>query len=52
MHIITLTRGKLPHDDITYRQFIDYLKRFGHIAENGAMNIMQGATQGHSTFHT
>ena len=52
VHVLGPTRGKLPADEVQYRAFTEYLTRFGHIAENGAMNMMQGATQGPSTFHT
>eukprot|EP00959_Pyramimonas_sp_CCMP1952_P234203 4893757-Pyramimonas_sp.AAC.1 len=35
-----------------YRQFLSYIKRFGHLAESGSHNIMNPAAHGPSVMHT
>ena len=49
VHLLTPFRGALPSTDTEYRQFIEYVRRFGHLAEAGNYSIAQGVTQGHST---
>ena len=49
VHLLTPFRGALPSTDAEYRQFIEYVRRFGHLAEAGNYSIAQGVTQGHPT---
>ena len=46
VHLLTPFRGALPTTDQEYRQFLEYVKRFGHLAEAGNYSIAQGATHG------
>ena len=41
-----IVRGALPLQDHEYRQFLEYTKRFGHVAEAGNFSMTLGATQG------
>ncbi|CAK0891956.1 unnamed protein product, partial [Prorocentrum cordatum] len=43
--------GQMPVNEMQYRQFIAYVKRFGHLAEHGSHNIMNPA-QSPGVFHT
>ena len=52
VHVLTPFQGQLPTTEQQYRQFVEYLKRFGHLAESGSHNIMQGATMGPTVFPT
>ena len=52
VHLLTPFRGALPNTDAEYRQFIEYVRRFGHLAEAGNYSIAQGVTQGHPTMVT
>ena len=47
VHLLTPFRGALPTTDVEYRQFIEYVRRFGHLAEAGNYSIAQGVTTGH-----
>ena len=49
VHLLTPFRGALPTSDAEYRQFIEYVRRFGHLAEAGNYSIAQGVSQGHPT---
>ena len=49
VHLLTPFRGALPTTDMEYRQFIEYVRRFGHLAEAGNYSIAQGVTTGHPT---
>ena len=48
VHLLTPFRGSLPQNENEYRQFTEYVKRFGHLAEAGSHAINQGATHGPS----
>ena len=48
MYFLTPFRGSLPTNEAEYRQFTEYVKRFGHLAEAGSHAINQGATHGPS----
>ena len=52
VHLLTPFRGALPSTDTEYRQFLEYVKRFGHLAEAGSYSINHGATMGPSTMAT
>eukprot|EP00928_Gymnodinium_smaydae_P086384 TRINITY_DN7046_c0_g1_i1.p1 TRINITY_DN7046_c0_g1~~TRINITY_DN7046_c0_g1_i1.p1 ORF type:complete len:308 (-),score=45.25 TRINITY_DN7046_c0_g1_i1:616-1539(-) len=51
VQILAPFAGMLPTDERQYEHMLAYLKRFGHLAEGGAMSIVQGAsTHGPGTF--
>ena len=44
VRLLTPFRGALPSNDVEYRQFLEYVKRFGHLCEAGSHSIQQGVT--------
>ena len=52
VHLLTPFRGALPSTDAEYRQFLEYVKRFGHLAEAGAHSIQHGVTPGQQVMLT
>ena len=52
VHLLTPFRGALPNTDLEYRQFIEYVRRFGHLAEAGNYSIAQGVNTGHPVMMT
>ena len=52
VHLLTPFRGALPSTDQEHRQFLEYVKRFGHLAEAGAHSIQHGVMPGRQTMLT